>query len=152
MRALAAQDGVAARALAQDTYSVSRHLIRTLELIELSLTGEDAECLGLACAADDGVVEGIILYGSIGGAAGVVRVHALFGHSLDGLTALIGGVAALDCARGARMFMCELSDALEHALASNALASCGFTVEARIADYFAEDVTLDVLVLRLPAA
>jgi hypothetical protein len=152
VRALTAQDGVAARALVHAVYAGTRHLMRTLELIDLSLTGEDPECLGLACAADDGVLEGIVLYGSIGGAAGVVRLHALFGHGADRLAALIGGVATVDSARDARMFMCELSDAPEHALASNALASRGFTVEARIAEYFADGLALDVLVLRRSAA
>ena len=149
MRALAAQDGASARALVLDAYGASRQLVRMQELIELALAGGDPECLGLVATADDGTIAGVLLYGTIGGAAGVVRVHSLAGVTPNTLTALIARACDAASAPGTRMFICELSDAREHALAARALISHGFTREAVIADYFADGVALDLLVLRL---
>lgn len=149
MRALTAQDGTSARELVRSTYGGTRHLVRTLELVELALGGKDPECLGLACATHDGVLEGLLLHGSIGGAAGVIKVHVLLGGILEGLTALITGVRGIHPGGDARMFVCELSVTPEHALATAALLAAGFSCEASIADYFTDGITLDVLVLRV---
>ena len=150
VRALSAQDGDSARALVQSAYGGTRHLMRALELLESALTGNDPECLGLACTAGDGRLDGVLLYGIIGGAAGVIKVHELVG-AVEALAPLIGGVRRVTSARDARMFICELSNAVEHLLASKALASHGFSCEARIADYFADGISLEVLALRVDA-
>lgn len=149
VRALVAADAASVRALVLDTYGASRQLVRVQELIELALGGGDPECLGLVATADDGTIAGVLLYGTIGGAAGVVRVHALAGVTPDTLTVLLERVCDASSAPGARMFICELSDDPEHAPATRALVSHGFTLEASIADYFADGFPLDLLVLRL---
>ena len=145
MRALSAHDAGAARALVQSAYGRTRHLARTLELVELALTGNDPESVGLACVVADDSLAGLLLYGTIGGAVGVIKVHALLGETVEELASLID---ALRSVCDARMFVCELSDERTHALASRALASHGFMCEGRIADYFSEGVALDLLVLR----
>lgn len=148
VRALDAHDGASARALVLETYGTTRHLGRMRELIELALAGNDPECLGLVAAADDGIIAGVLFYGTLGGAAGVVRVHAIAGLTPDALTALIARACDAATVPGARLFICELSDAPEHALASRALTSHGFVREASIADYFADGRTIDFMVLR----
>ena len=148
VRALVAADAASVRALVLDTYGASRQLVRMQELIELALVGGDPECLGLVATADEGSVEGVLLYGTIDGAAGVVRVHALAGTTSAVLTALITHLCDAGALSRARMFICELSGTPEHELASRALVAHGFTRETGIADYFADDLTLDILVLR----
>jgi len=148
VRALAAQDGPSARELVHSAYGGTCHLVRTLELLKIALTGSDPECLGMVSTAGDKSVDGLLFYGSVGGAAGLIKVHVLAGAIMARLTALLGSARDLDSFRGARMFMCELSDAPEHARASAALIAFGFTCEASIADYFADGLTLNVLVQR----
>ena len=118
------------------------------DLVSLALAGNDPECAGLVATVDDGSVAGVLLYGTIDGAAGVVRVHALAGATSGMLTALLTHLCETGAVSGARMFICELSGIPEHELASRALVAQGFTREAGIADYFADGLTLDILVLR----
>jgi hypothetical protein len=148
VRALAATDADRVRALARSVFDGTRHVRRTLELVELALTESDAECLGLVVAGVDGVVQGFVIYGPVDGAAGVMRVTALVGRSEDALDALLGRLRLLDAVREARMFFCELSDEPVHAPAFTALVTAGFTREDRIADYLADGIALDILVLR----
>ena len=147
VRALAAQDGVVARALVQVVHAGTRQLVRTLELLELALPGGDPECQGVVSTGDDGSVGALIFFGPVGGAAGVVKLHTLVGSTANDLEVLIGELRGTRMSRDARMFICELS-AEQDALAYRALTSTGFALEARVADYFADGVALDVLVLR----
>lgn len=145
MRALAAQDGASARELVRAVYERTRHLARTLELVELALPADDPEYEGLVSTAYDGSVLALLLHGSIGGAAGVIKVHALVGRSTE---ALIMALRALDSVRDARLLICELSNEPEQRLARRALALAGFTCEGVVADYFGDGIALDLLVLR----
>lgn len=148
VRALTLEDDTVARALVRSVYGGTRHVARVLELVSLALPGHDPECQGLVTIAGDGTVRAMLLYGIVGGAAGVIRIHALVGHTVDVFGDLLGAVRAVDSARAARMFLCELSDEAEDALTSAALTSAGFTREVAVADYFADGIALDVMVLR----
>ena len=151
MRELETQDGARVHALVLAAYGGTRHLVRMRELIELALAGSDPECLALAAATDDGSIEGVLLYGTIGGAAGVVKVHAVIGIDLEALGALIDGVFGVAPPHTTRMFVCELAADIEQTHMAAALMAHGFTRETTVADYFAEGIGLEVLVLRVPS-
>jgi hypothetical protein len=148
VRALVASDAVSARVLLDSAFGGTRHFARMVELLEQSLPGDDPEARGLVSAFSDGSVRGVLLFGSVAGANGVIRLHVLTGHPVDALSELITAVRAVDSSGSARIFLCEFSDEPEHVAASRALVSAGFTREAAIADYFADGIGLDILVLR----
>lgn len=148
VRALAVSDAEAARVLVRSVFQGTRHLERSVELLELALTGSDRECLGLVCPVSDGSLDGVILYGTIEGAPGVIKIHDVIGATVRAVAALINGVCDREFSRHVRMVICELSRAPEHALARNVLTSRGFTREASIEDYYADGAGLDILVLR----
>ncbi len=148
MRALVAQDVVAARALVRSVNGDLSHLTRTLELLELALPSDDPEYQGLVSPCEGGSVGAMVVYGSVGGASGVVKLHTLIGSTVDALAAVIDALRRAHASRDARMFICELSGEQEDALAYRALTSANFACEARVADYFADGVALHLLVLR----
>jgi hypothetical protein len=145
VRALAASDAASARALLQSSYANSRHLARALELLAVAVRGDDPECLGLISPGRDAGAGALLLYGNLAGASGVCRIQLLAGDDAH-LTRLLR--AMLDLTRNARIFICELPVGAEHAVTAEALAAAGFMREGGIADFFAEGVALDLLVLR----
>lgn len=148
VRALIASDALSARALLDSAFGGTRHFARMVELLEQSLSGNDPEARGLVSATADGTVRGVLLYGWVAGASGVIRLHLLAGHSVDALGELITAMRAVDSPVRPRIFLCELPVEPETVAAARAIASAGFTREAVIADYFADGIGLDILVLR----
>jgi hypothetical protein len=87
---------------------------------------------------------GLVLFGSIAGAAGVVKVHALAGDEASLLYALVLEVLAA----GARLVICEIPDDAPFAMTGRVCRELGFDAEGRVADYFRDGVALLVLTWR----
>lgn len=139
VRALQAADADAARALVSAQFAGTRYEARLLEQLELAIRGDDPECQALI--TDD--AHGLVLFGSIAGATGVVKIHALAGD--------VSVLHALACevrATGARLVMCELADDAPFAVTDRLLRELGFEEAGRVADFFRDGIALVILAWR----
>ena len=141
VRALQAADADAARALVSRQFGATSYEARLLEQLELALSGDDPECRALV-AGDD--VREIMLFGSIAGAEGVLKIHALAGDDVSSLRALVLDVMSTR----ARLVICELADDAPFAVTGQLLRGLGFEEEGRVADFFRDDVALVILTWR----
>ena len=138
-----------ARALVHRALGGSRHAGRVLELLDETIAGTDAECVALVAAGvDPSLVSGLVLFGSVAGASGVLKIHALVGANADAMVTLVNALVIGPPGRAARLIVCEIADDPACAGASAALLACAFVCEGRVEDHFADGVNLDVLALR----
>ena len=137
-------DAVQATAVVRAGLDGTRYLARALELLEAALAGDDPECVGKVSLREHSV-DGLLLHGPIAGALAVEKLHVLIGDDPDALGVLVRSVRDTT---SARMIICELPDTPEHAAAFAVLAANGFTREGSVAQFFAEDIALDLLVWR----
>ncbi|MEP6990145.1 MAG: hypothetical protein ABJA80_04375 [bacterium] len=150
VRALATTDETVAREQLDAMLGGSRYAARALEQLDVALAGGDPEYSGLVVVGPAGeTVAGLLLYGAVAGAAGVVRVHWLAGSSPDACVTLIRCLRA--SLPDARLLLCELADDEAFDAARAALAAAGFRREGRVPDFFADGVGLDLMVARPPA-
>lgn len=148
-RALEPGNAASARALVHRALGGSRHAGRVLELLDVAISGTDAECVGLVDAGvDPSLVSGLVLSGPVAGATGVLKIHALVGANADVLVTLVNALVLGPQGRAARLIVCEIADDPACAGAAAALRASAFTREGRVEDFFADGVDLDVLVLR----
>ena len=149
MRALEPADADAARALVTAALGSSRHASRVFEQLDVAITGADAECVALVLAEhDESPTSGVVLFGPVAGANGVIRIHALVGVDHDAMVMLVDGLMLQRQVRAARMVVCEIADDPSCAMAASVLFACAFTRDGRIEDFFADGVSLDLLVRR----
>lgn len=141
VRALRGSDFPAARALVSQQFTGTPYEARLFEQLALATTGNDPECQALV-AGD--APRGLALFGSIAGADGVVKVHALVGDDSEALRSLI--TAVRDTA--ARLIVCEIAGDTPFDVTARILRELGFEDAGRIADYFRDDVPLLVLTWR----
>ena len=138
-----------ARTLVQNVLGGSRHAGRVLEQVHVALTGADDECQALVVAEGDSLVAtGIVLFGPVAGANGVLKIHALVGATTDVMMTLASALVFGPQGRAARVIVCETADDSACAGPNAALLASAFTHEGRVEDYFADGVNLDILVLR----
>ena len=142
-------DAGAARALVKRALGGSRHASRVFEQLDVAITGADAECVALVLAEhDEWPISGVALFGPVAGANGVIRIHAVVGVDPEANVLLVDGLMLQRQVRAARMVVCEIADDPSCAMAASALFACAFTRDGRIEDFFAEGVSLDLLVRR----
>jgi hypothetical protein len=145
VRALQPGDAGAARALVLEQFSGTRHEVRILEQLELALRGNDAECRAMvANRRGEARVRALALFGTVAGAQGVVKLHALAGDDRDGLRML--AVAVPD--GEARMVVCEIPDDTPFHVTTQLLRELGYEQEGRVADFVRDGVDLLLLTRR----
>ena len=152
LRALMPQDAGAARALVVNQFGRTRYESRVLEQLDAALAFEDPEymaMLALAPASDE--VVGLMLFGTVAGARGVVKVHVVLGDDVATRERLIAAVQNVAQDSGERMIVAEMAEDAPSLDAVEALRACGFIEEGRIADFVCDGVALRLLVWR-PAA
>ena len=138
-----------ARKLVQRALGGSRHASRVFEQLDVAITGADTECMALVLAGhDQSPLRGVVLFGLVAGANGVIKIHALVGVDRDAMVMLVDGLMLQPQVRAARMIVCEIADDPTCAMAVSALLACRFTHEGRIDDFFADGVNLDLMVRR----
>ena len=148
-RALEPGDADSARALVHRALGGSRHAGRVLELLDVACTGADAECVALVVAGIDPLLAcGLVLFGPVAGATGVLKIHALVGANADVMVTLVNAIVLGPQGRAARVIVCEIADDKACAVAARALLASAFAQEGRVEDYFADGVNLDILALR----
>ena len=149
MRALEPADGDEARGLLHHSFGGSRHASRVNEQLDVAISGADPECVALVLAEhDQSPLSGVVLFGPLAGASGVMKIHALVGVDRDAMVMLVDGLMLEHQVSTARMFVCEIADDPPCAEAAAALHACVFTREGRVHDFFADGVNLDLMVRR----
>ena len=144
-RALQPADAGAARALVVAQFSGTRYESRLLEQLAHARRGDDPECRAMvAIAPGDQHLHGLMLFGTVSGAQGVAKIHALVGEDRDAQRTLAGSVRDA----GARMVICEVGDDAPWLVTVEVLRELGFAEEGRVADFFRDGVALRVLTWR----
>jgi hypothetical protein len=118
----------------------TRYHARVVEQLALALSAADDEYAALA--ADDG--SGLVLYGPVAGAVSVVKIHLLAGDC----RLLQDRLVAREWEKGTRLIVCEVADDAPFAAARQSLTSGGFVCDARVPDFFAPAIALEVFALR----
>ena len=149
VRELVPADADPARDLVHATLGSSRHARRVLEQLEVALSGADVECVALVLAEQDKTpLRAMVLFGPLAGASDVVKLHAIVGVNADAIVSLVNGLMLEPSVRVARMLVCEVADDEACAAAAAALFACAFAREGRVDDFFADGVSLDLMVRR----
>lgn len=143
VRALRPADAAAARALVSAQFGGTPYEARLLEQLALAIKGDDAECRALV-AGDEPCA--VALFGSVAGAAGVVKLHALAGDDARALRTLASAVQDTD----ARLIVCEIADDAVFGVTGQILRELGFGEAGRVADFFRDGADLIVLSWRSP--
>jgi hypothetical protein len=149
VQALAASDDESSRALILARIGGTRYCERTIEQLEIALTQKDPEYSGLiAVDTASRHALGVLLYGSVAGATGVVKLHTLIGHDAGVLDRLIDALQAALAGMDWRMIVCEVADDSINRAAANALLGRRFVREASVRDFVAKGTGLEILVHR----
>lgn len=117
--------------------------------------GEDDELRGIV-AERDGEIVGVAVYGRVAGAVGAAKLHLLAvtaAARLRGVGRRLCDTAVDELARdGARLVVAELPEIPGLLAGRELLGRCGWEVEGRVDDFFADGVPLLLMRRRiLPA-
>lgn len=147
LRALMPEDEAAARGVIAAHYSGSRHHGRLLEQLGDVLRFEDPEYLALVAQVNGSAV-GLVMFGTVAGALGVVKLHAVMGRDARALDALVAEVVGVCERSNERLIIAELPDDARFADAVASLRARGFAEEGRVPDYVCDGVAMQLLVRR----
>ena len=154
LRALRAEDGSVARALALPEIERSPYGVSMRSALDAVLAGTDPDSRGLV-AIHDGLLVGLAVYGAIAGALGAGRLQLIVVDRdlrLRGIaTQLVHSAVAALGAEGMRFVTVELPNDPALSAAKLLLLRCSFSVEATVADYFRDGVDLAILRRELTA-
>lgn len=107
--------------------------------------GEGEELRGVV-AESDGELVGVAIYGLVAGSVGTGKLHLIAVSAaarLRGVARRLCDEAVGELARdGARLVIAELPDTPGLSAGRELLGRCGWRVEGRIDDFFADDVPL----------
>lgn len=116
------------------------------QMAEDSARASGGEHKGLTFVGDDGTVRGAVLFRTVAGAVGTGEIEAVAAADPAAASQLV--TAAIDELRsdGARLVVAEYSESPRTADYTALLENAGFTVRARIGDYYGDGVPLAILV------
>jgi hypothetical protein len=153
VRALTPGDADAARALVSEQFARTGYRVRALELLESALRFDDPEYVGLLAVDEDGArLLGLVLFGTVAGARGVLKLHGVVAHEREPALVLLEAVRQAGERSGERMIVCELPDDAPFGIAADALEASGFAEEGRVPDFVRDGVALRLLVRPLYSA
>jgi hypothetical protein len=153
LRALMPDDAGAARAFVVERLGGTRYETRAVEQLDTALTFEDPEYMAvLALATRSGWVRGLVLFGTVAGARGVVKLRVVLGDDVSICEPLVRAVDDLAVGAGERLIVAELPDDSPFADGAEALMACGFVEEGRVEDFVCEGVAVRMLTARPSAA
>jgi hypothetical protein len=148
LRPLMPEDADAARALVEACLHGTRYLDRTLEQLESALRFEDPEYLVWLAGVPGDALAGLLVFGTVAGARGVVKVHGALAHDPRTFAPMIDAVRDACVRSGERLIVSELPDDAPFTALASALERSGFTEEGRVSDYVRNGVSLRFLVWR----
>jgi hypothetical protein len=148
LRALMPHDARAVRAFVSERFADTRYRDRALEVLDAALRFDDPEHLALLAfaAADEHVLTGVVLFGTVAGAHAVVKVHAVVSRDVEPAVALLHAVQQASERSGERMIVCELPDDAPFATAAAALHAADYEEQGRVPDFVRDGVALRLLV------
>jgi ribosomal protein S18 acetylase RimI-like enzyme len=153
-RPLLPEDAQGTRILLMGALGVTPYVDRALEVLELAERGggSDPEHRALVVARD-GTVAGLALFGTIAGTSGGAKLHAAV--LAPGLGSTDVGIRLMDAvvdvlrAEHARFILAEMPDDPALGTTLSLLHAQGFREEARIPDFYRDDVGLTFLRLNV---
>ena len=150
LRPLMPDDAGDARSCVSAQFAGTRYEARALEQLDIALQFDDPEYMALlASSGDEIALRGLVLFGIVAGARGVVKVHVLVGRKLETAVALLEAVRVTSAHSGERMIVCELPDDTPLISAADALDASGFIEAGRVPDFVTDGVALRLLVRTL---
>ena len=99
-------------------------------------------------ALDNQGVQGVVLFGTVAGAPGVVKIHALAAAEREMSLVLAASVVSQCVRDGGRMIVYELADDPLFQVTAGAMPELGFAEEGRVANFVSDGVDLLLLVWR----
>ena len=141
VRALRPADASAARALVSAQFGGTPYAERFLEQLASATNGGDPECRALVVGD---VPAAAVLFGSVDGAGGVVKLHVLAGNDRRALHSLAAAVRDSN----ARLVVCEMAEEPVFDVTGQILRELGFEEAGRVADFFRDGVDLVILTWR----
>ncbi len=148
IRPLRAADRSAAQELAAAELLQSPYGELPSSALESALGGQTPEARGLVSVMDNEVT-GVVVYGTVAGALGTGRLHLVAVSAAARLRGVASALVAAAIARlrseGVRVVFAELPDDPGFAPARALLLREGFAEEARVADFFRDEVPLLLL-------
>lgn len=135
----------AVHALVRRHFGATRYLARMEELVDAALAGSDAEHTGIVTLGDDGVPDGLSVFGPLVGAR-CVTLRALMGDDDASLRALSARVRESCIEVRLAMIVCELPDDPAFHAAARVLEDDGYIEEGRVVDFFADGLAMRVFV------
>lgn len=150
LRPLMPDDAGDARTCVSAQLAGTRYEARAVEQLDIALQFDDPEYMALlASSGDEIALRGLVLFGIVAGARGVVKVHVLVSPELETAVALLRAVLATSEHSGERMIVCELPDDTPLTSAADALEASGFIEAGRVPDFVTDGVALRLLVRTL---
>ena len=147
LRPLMPDDASDARTCVSAQLAGTRYETRALEQLDIALQFDDPEYMALlASSRDERAVRGLVVFGTVAGARGVVKVHVLVGRELETAVALLEAVRVTSEHASERMIVCEVPDDTPLRSAADALEASGFVEVGRVADFVTDGVALRLLV------
>lgn len=152
LRPLMPDDVGDARTCISAQFAGTRYEDRALEQLDIALQFDDPEYMALlASRGEEKALRGLVLFGTVAGARGVVKVHVLVARERETAVALLEAVRATSEHSGERMIVCELPDDTPLMTAADALVASGFVEVGRVADFVTDGVAMRLLVRTLVA-
>lgn len=150
LRPLMPDDAGDARTCVSAQLAGTRYESRALEQLDIALQFDDPEYMALlASSGDEVALRGLVLFGTVAGARGVVKVHVLVGREPRTAVALLEAVRATSEHSAERMIVCELPDDAPLTSVADALQASGFIEAGRVPDFVTDGVALRLLVRTL---
>ena len=147
------EDADAVRATVADAFRGTPYQGRMQETLDNALRFDDPEylCL-LAAPSDDGVPNGLVLFGTVLGARLTTKVHGVVASDPRVALGLLDAVRETCVRSGERLVVCEIPHDTPFDVVAIALIASGFREEGRVADLVRDGVALRLLVWRPGAA
>ncbi|MFI5256882.1 MAG: hypothetical protein ACHQRK_06435 [Gemmatimonadales bacterium] len=142
-------DSDAARAFLVARLGGTRYEARALEQLDSALTFEDPEYLAvLAHELPSDRIRGLVLFGTVSGARGVVKLHLVLGDDVLPCERIVCAVRDVAVGGAERLIVAELPDDAPFARGAAALMACGFVEEGRVEDFVRDGVAMRMLTAR----
>ena len=147
LRPLMPDDAADTRACVSAQLAGTRYHARALEQLDVALQFDDPEYMALLAARGSELpLRGLVLFGTVAGARGVVKVHVVIGAEFETSVAMLEAVRSTSENSGERMIVCELPDDTLFAMAAAALEAAGYAEAGRVPDFVTDGIALRLLV------
>ncbi len=147
LRALMPEDHASARALVASHFDGSRYEARLIEQLDAALRFDDPEYLAIIAWSGE-TPTGLAMFGTVAGAAGVVKLHAVMAIDDETCAALVTAIVAVSADSSERMLVAEVPEDAPWSMCTEALLANGFVEEGRVPDLIDDGISMRLMVHR----